>query len=82
MTLPISPFPWCPAQRGLDSPLHGLEDTATHQVHDEVQLDGEVHDEEDTGPGVPGVGGHHHVWETALAEDYPQGPVAACLHLL
>lgn len=40
----------------------------THQVHDEVQLDGEVDDEEDTGPGVPGVGGHHHIWETGFAE--------------
>lgn len=37
----------------------------THQVHDEVQLNGEVHDEEDAGPGVPGVGGHHDVWKAA-----------------
>lgn len=47
---------------------------ATHQVHDEVQLDGEVHDEEDAGPGVPGVGGHHHIWEAVFAERHPQGP--------
>lgn len=46
----------------------------THQVHDEVQLDGEVDDEEDTGPGVPGVGGHHHVWETRCAEHYHRAP--------
>lgn len=38
----------------------------THQVHDEVQLDGEVHDEEDAGPWAPGVGRHHHVWKAAL----------------
>lgn len=41
----------------------------THQVHDEVQLDGEVHDEEDTGPGVPGVGGHHDVREAVCAAE-------------
>lgn len=38
----------------------------THQVHDEVQLDGEVHNEEDAGPWAPGVGRHHHVWKAAL----------------
>lgn len=46
----------------------GAGGVVTHQVHDEVQLDGEVHDEEDAGPGVPGVRGHHHIWETAFAE--------------
>lgn len=53
----------------------------THQVHDEVQLDGEVHDEEDAGPGVPGVGRHHHVWETAFAE-HCLGALSARFHLL
>lgn len=66
----VPPFP-CPQRR---------RDTVTHQVHDEVQLDGEVHDKEDTGPGVPGVGRHHHVWETAFAE-HCLGALSACLHL-
>lgn len=50
----------------------GAQGKATHQVHDEVQLDGEVHDEEDAGPGVAGVGGHHDIWETICAECYLQ----------
>jgi len=41
----------------------------THQVHDEVQLNGEIHYEEDTGPGVPGVRWHHHIRETAPEKD-------------
>lgn len=41
----------------------------THQVHDEVELNGEIHYEEDTGPGVPGVRWHHHIRETAFKKD-------------
>lgn len=41
----------------------------THQVHDEVQLDGEIHYEEDTGPGVPGIRWHHHIGKTASEKD-------------
>ena len=41
----------------------------THQVHDEVQLNGEIHYEEDTGPGVPGIRWHHHIRETASEKD-------------
>ena len=43
-------------------PLHKVK---AHQVHDEVELYGEVNDEEDTAPAVPGVGRHHHVRKAA-----------------
>ena len=69
--LPLSPQ--CPARQWLGL-VHRTEAKATHQVHDKIQLNGEVHDEDDTGPGVPGVGGHHHIWEAVFAEHYPQGP--------
>lgn len=59
---------------GWESCSSGAGGVVTHQVHDEVQLDGEVHDEEDAGPGVPGVRRHHHIWETAFVERYPSGP--------
>ena len=65
--------PQCPAQRRLGL-VHRTQAKATHQVHDKVQLDGKVHDEEDAGPGVLGVGGHHHIWEAVFAECYLQGP--------
>lgn len=34
-----------------------------YQVHDEIEFNGKVDDEEDTGPTVPRVCWHHHVWE-------------------
>lgn len=68
------PHPHSAQQSVGEGCLSGARGKVTHQVHDEVQLDGEVHDEEDAGPGVPGVGGHHHIWKTVFAECYPQGP--------
>lgn len=35
-----------------------------YQVHDEVELYGEVDNEEHTRPAVLGVGRHHHIRET------------------
>lgn len=35
-----------------------------YQVHDEVELYGEVNNEENTGPAVLGVRWHHHIRET------------------
>lgn len=52
----------------------------THQVHDEVQLNGEIHYEEDTGPGVPGIRWHHHVRETASEKDTSLGTKYLTLH--
>lgn len=35
-----------------------------YQVHDEVELYGEVNNKEDTGPAILGVCGHHHIRKT------------------
>lgn len=35
-----------------------------YQVHDEIELYGEVNNEENTGPAVLGVCWHHHIRET------------------
>lgn len=79
--------PWCPhvSVRGPYCCSGARRDT--HQVHDEIQLDGEVYNEEDTGPGVPGVGGHHDVWKavcvgqrvTLASKDAPcEGQLLPC----
>lgn len=54
-------------QQGLELPLLNVIESVKHnsqkQVHDEVELNGEIHNEEDTGPGIPGIGRHHHIRE-------------------
>lgn len=39
-----------------------------YQIHDEIELYGEVNDEEHTGPAVLGVCWHHHIRETTKKE--------------
>lgn len=40
-----------------------------YQVHDKVELDREVYNEENTGPAVLGVCWHHHIRETTKVKE-------------
>lgn len=42
----------------------GSGENDLYQVHDEVELYGEVNNEENTGPAVLGIRRHHHIRET------------------
>lgn len=39
----------------------GVIDDGEHQVHEKVQVDGKVDDEEESRPTIVVVAGHHHV---------------------
>lgn len=36
----------------------------TDQIHDEVELDGQIHNEENAWPTILGICWHHHIWKT------------------
>ena len=51
-----------PPELFLLDPGERVVDDGQHEVHEKVEIHGEVGDEEEGGPAAVRVGLHHHVW--------------------
>uniref|UniRef100_A0A0E9PAY6 Uncharacterized protein n=1 Tax=Anguilla anguilla TaxID=7936 RepID=A0A0E9PAY6_ANGAN len=55
--------------------LHTAESVKYHsqkQVHDEIELNGQVNNEKHTGPAIPGVCRHHYIRKVCCCQKHKQ----------